>query len=110
MDSGIAVCRYGHAALDAHILSGYGSILLLVCAGATMDRNYQRILKTDAASAIDSGIRAVRNSRLRVGEVTASLVASERPLKIILRGCRADELSGIYGKLPARTRVRSVPP
>ena len=40
-----AVCRYGHAAMDAHILSDHGSMLLFVCAGADMDRNYQGILK-----------------------------------------------------------------
>jgi hypothetical protein len=43
--SGFAVCRSGHAAMDAHILSDHGNGLLLVRAMACMDRNYQGILK-----------------------------------------------------------------
>ena len=40
MGSGFAVCRFGHEAVDAHILSDHGSVLLLSFVTVSMDRNY----------------------------------------------------------------------
>ena len=70
--SGFAVCRSCHAAMDAHILSDHGSILLFICPRASMDRNYQQVLKLPTYDPLPS--EEVTNMQMRRNPLTSGLL------------------------------------